>query len=331
MARALGSKLLTRLHKVAESRKPELIECDSDPDTLLFFKAEGEASVPDPAPIVAKAALEEEPTRPVTASYASAKASSEWPMKRQFGRISDHVRFRVQTYGTTVEKWVVRQTASVPMVRARVRRAWTLMAVLMAAWVARAQAAGHHLWLEISNSLTVLGRRLGTRRERSEERHWPAGLSLFTCGVAVGALLVTLVPFNQRDGNAVPTSAESNRQSGTPAGVALPVATSATSGASEPVPVSANGVVTQPRRPLYRGTLVVNSRPRGATVFLNERRVGRTPLVLRQLPAGSRAVRVDLDGYTSWSRGVRVVANESTAVVAQLDRDPIQIAAARVK
>jgi len=36
--------------------------------------------------------------------------------------------------------------------------------------------------------------------------------------------------------------------------------------------------------------------------------VGTTPLVLRNQAAGSRAVRVAMDGYESWSSAVRVLA-----------------------
>ncbi len=72
------------------------------------------------------------------------------------------------------------------------------------------------------------------------------------------------------------------------------------------------------RRPLFRGSLVVNSRPSGARVFLNGRSVGQTPLVLRNQPAGSRAVRVDLDGYEPWSSAVRVVADAETRLRAEL-------------
>jgi len=70
----------------------------------------------------------------------------------------------------------------------------------------------------------------------------------------------------------------------------------------------------------FRGSLVVNSQPRGASVFINNELAGRTPLVVKSLPAGSRAVRVRLDGYSSWSRAVRVVANQSTTVLAELSR-----------
>jgi hypothetical protein len=67
------------------------------------------------------------------------------------------------------------------------------------------------------------------------------------------------------------------------------------------------------------GTLSVQSLPQGASVFINNEYAGQTPLVLRAVPAGSRAVRLRLDGYDAWSRGVRVVANQSTTVKAQLN------------
>jgi hypothetical protein len=76
-----------------------------------------------------------------------------------------------------------------------------------------------------------------------------------------------------------------------------------------------------PRPYVHRGRLVVTSRPRGAQVFINNRLAGRTPLDMRALPIGSRAIRLKLEGYDPWSRGVSVVANESTTVVAQLSRN----------
>ena len=68
----------------------------------------------------------------------------------------------------------------------------------------------------------------------------------------------------------------------------------------------------------YRGTLIVTSKPRGASVFVNGKLRGQTPLVLRGQSAGSRAVRLDLDGYAPWSRGVQVVADQSTTIDARL-------------
>jgi hypothetical protein len=90
---------------------------------------------------------------------------------------------------------------------------------------------------------------------------------------------------------------------------------------------SGGTAIDAPARPVrasargYRGTLVVTSRPRGANVFVNGEWEGETPLVLRGQRAGSRALRLDLDGYTSWSRGVQVVADQSTTISATLRRE----------
>jgi hypothetical protein len=68
----------------------------------------------------------------------------------------------------------------------------------------------------------------------------------------------------------------------------------------------------------YRGSLAVSSSPGGAQVFINGVSVGATPLLLEDLPVGSRAVRVELEGHERWSSDVRVVANERTGVMAEL-------------
>jgi hypothetical protein len=53
-------------------------------------------------------------------------------------------------------------------------------------------------------------------------------------------------------------------------------------------------------------------------VFVNGVPVGVTPLLLRRLPVGSRAVRIALDGFERWSSQVRIVADERTVVAASL-------------
>ena len=75
------------------------------------------------------------------------------------------------------------------------------------------------------------------------------------------------------------------------------------------------------RVPGFRGSLIVDSRPSGAQVFLNGRNAGTTPLVLKDQSAGSRAVRLALDGYAPWTSVVQIVAGRevrlSTALKAQ--------------
>jgi len=85
------------------------------------------------------------------------------------------------------------------------------------------------------------------------------------------------------------------------------------SAAPRPVPV-----------PRFRGSLAVRSSPRGAQVFLNGVSVGQAPLLLRDVPAGSRVLRVELEGYARWSASVRVVANQQTLATAELQPSSAQ-------
>ena len=55
---------------------------------------------------------------------------------------------------------------------------------------------------------------------------------------------------------------------------------------------------------------------------VNGQQVGSTPLVLNNLSVGSRAVRIEAEGYQSWSAAVRVVANQQTRVTVVLTREP---------
>ncbi len=67
-----------------------------------------------------------------------------------------------------------------------------------------------------------------------------------------------------------------------------------------------------------RGALLVKSEPQGAEVSINGVVHGRTPLVIRDLGAGSRVVRLDLAGYERWSWAIAVVANRRTPVTVKL-------------
>jgi hypothetical protein len=67
-------------------------------------------------------------------------------------------------------------------------------------------------------------------------------------------------------------------------------------------------------------TLLVESRPTGATVFLNGKRVGTTPMELPTVAVGSHAVRLEMTGYRPWSSSVRVVSGEKNRVAASLEQ-----------
>ena len=88
----------------------------------------------------------------------------------------------------------------------------------------------------------------------------------------------------------------------------------ASDAAESPRPVTTGGVER------FVGTLMVDSRPAGAKVFLDGRAVGNTPLSMPDVRAGEHAVRLEHDGYRRWSGSVRVVAAERNRVTASLER-----------
>jgi hypothetical protein len=65
--------------------------------------------------------------------------------------------------------------------------------------------------------------------------------------------------------------------------------------------------------------LIVESRPAGATVFLNDRRLGTTPLKMESVATGVHAIRLELEGYRRWSSSVRVAVGERNRVAASLE------------
>jgi hypothetical protein len=69
------------------------------------------------------------------------------------------------------------------------------------------------------------------------------------------------------------------------------------------------------------GLLLVESRPSGGRVFLNQVLVGVTPLALPKVRARSYAVRIDVEGYARWSRGIYVIPQQTTRVTALLEPD----------
>jgi hypothetical protein len=146
----------------------------------------------------------------------------------------------------------------------------------------------------------------------------------FVFGVAAGATIVWLSdPSASRltaEGAAAPhllTIARPIEQVHTPA---PPVAAAAEVRPRQPGPPASTTSPPSPsaRLTAFRGSLVVSSQPSGAYVSLNGSRAGTTPLVLKNQRVGSRAVRIELDGYEAWTSAVQVVTNSSTNVRADL-------------
>jgi len=86
------------------------------------------------------------------------------------------------------------------------------------------------------------------------------------------------------------------------------------------IPVVSRPVAASSPTARFRGTLAIDSVVPGARVFINGQPVGVTPVVLKDVPAGSRAVRVEATGYGTWSASLQVTANRQTRVMAKLDR-----------
>jgi hypothetical protein len=68
----------------------------------------------------------------------------------------------------------------------------------------------------------------------------------------------------------------------------------------------------------FSGTLDVESVPSGAAVFINQERVGQTPVLLKQIRAGSHVLWLEREGYERWSTSVLVPADKQTLVNAKL-------------
>ncbi len=68
------------------------------------------------------------------------------------------------------------------------------------------------------------------------------------------------------------------------------------------------------------GSLMVDSRPVGARVFVDGRLVGTTPLLLDTVSAGDHAVRLEIDGFSTWSTTTRVVGGQRNRVSGSLEQ-----------
>lgn len=87
--------------------------------------------------------------------------------------------------------------------------------------------------------------------------------------------------------------------------------TEAPAAAHEPPPAAAPAVTT--------GTLFVDSRPQGATVFLDGHPIGRTPFTLPDVAIGVHVVRIELAGKKPWTSAARIVAGETARVTGSLE------------
>jgi serine/threonine-protein kinase len=74
----------------------------------------------------------------------------------------------------------------------------------------------------------------------------------------------------------------------------------------------------QAPRAVTTGSLIVDSRPAGATVTIDGAIAGTTPLTVAALASGPHAVRIERRGYQQWSTTVDIKAGERARVAASL-------------
>ena len=67
------------------------------------------------------------------------------------------------------------------------------------------------------------------------------------------------------------------------------------------------------------GSLQVASSPSGAQVFVDGNLIGTTPLLLSDVEAGPRSLRIELSGYRIWMRSILIEPSERSRVSASLE------------
>jgi PEGA domain len=88
-----------------------------------------------------------------------------------------------------------------------------------------------------------------------------------------------------------------------------------------PTAVREQSVTKDAKTPQFVGTLLIESDPAGAAAFVNHESVGDTPVLLKDLRAGSYVVRLEFEGYQRWSTAATVSAVRQERVKAKLERE----------
>jgi hypothetical protein len=109
--------------------------------------------------------------------------------------------------------------------------------------------------------------------------------------------------------------------SGPPSPTQKAASVSAAASRPAPAPPTRPPARAAPRPVGYVGTLTIDATPAG-DVLLNRQRVGRTPVRLEKLRAGSHLIWIERDGYRRWTRVVTVTADRISRVTADLDPIP---------
>ena len=85
---------------------------------------------------------------------------------------------------------------------------------------------------------------------------------------------------------------------------------------------SASPGATSPSKPgvSATGSIFIDSRPRGARVFVDGKEVGVTPLTLSEQRLGSHSVRLELADHQPVTTTTQIVAQKTAAVTLSLER-----------
>jgi hypothetical protein len=68
------------------------------------------------------------------------------------------------------------------------------------------------------------------------------------------------------------------------------------------------------------GSLFIESRPARASVTIDGKPSGTTPMLLDGLNPGEHMIQIDSTGYRRWTSSVRIVPGERTRIAASLER-----------
>jgi serine/threonine protein kinase len=89
----------------------------------------------------------------------------------------------------------------------------------------------------------------------------------------------------------------------------------------QPGAAAGTGTTGRAAQPATHAPVLVDSRPRGATVFMDGRRVGTTPLQLPSVSVGRRVFRLELAGYRTVSADLVVEPGERNRVAVSLEEE----------
>jgi hypothetical protein len=101
-------------------------------------------------------------------------------------------------------------------------------------------------------------------------------------------------------------------------------ATAARSGSTRPTPergaARAAAVPPLPSLSKTTGSLFISSRPAGASVLIDGKPSGTTPMLMEGLSGGDHVIHLDATGYRRWTSAVQIVPGERSRVAASLER-----------